>query len=89
MKLANEDVGMLTFTSEQITVPFLLPEMVILDSHQVFLIKYLSCNKIGGSPSDVHQSIFVSFSSQFSLTAGRKSGKYAQLLFVTTCWSPT
>lgn len=28
MKLANEDVGMLTFTSEQITVPFLLPEMV-------------------------------------------------------------
>ncbi|KAJ6683959.1 hypothetical protein OIU85_007634 [Salix viminalis] len=28
MKLANEDVSMLTFTSEQITVPFLLPEMV-------------------------------------------------------------
>ncbi|KAF8399550.1 hypothetical protein HHK36_015417 [Tetracentron sinense] len=28
MKLANEDVGMLAFTSEQITVPFLLPEMV-------------------------------------------------------------
>ncbi|XP_042517215.1 probable ubiquitin conjugation factor E4 [Macadamia integrifolia] len=28
MKLANEDVGMLEFTSEQITVPFLLPEMV-------------------------------------------------------------
>ncbi|OVA12138.1 U box domain [Macleaya cordata] len=28
MKLAMEDVGMLAFTSEQITVPFLLPEMV-------------------------------------------------------------
>ncbi|KAL8172346.1 hypothetical protein V2J09_024150 [Rumex salicifolius] len=28
MKLANEDVSLLTFTSEQITVPFLLPEMV-------------------------------------------------------------
>lgn len=28
MKLANEDVSMLSFTSEQITVPFLLPEMV-------------------------------------------------------------
>lgn len=30
MKLANEDVSMLTFTSEQITAPFLLPEMVVL-----------------------------------------------------------
>lgn len=29
MKLANEDVSMLAFTSEQITAPFLLPEMVI------------------------------------------------------------
>jgi ubiquitin conjugation factor E4 B len=29
MKLANEDVGMLAFTSEQIPVPFLIPEMVI------------------------------------------------------------
>ncbi|KAI3897369.1 hypothetical protein MKX03_021964 [Papaver bracteatum] len=28
MRLAMEDVGMLAFTSEQITVPFLLPEMV-------------------------------------------------------------
>ncbi|KAL5805653.1 hypothetical protein ACOSQ4_028386 [Xanthoceras sorbifolium] len=28
MKLANEDVSMLAFTSEQIVVPFLLPEMV-------------------------------------------------------------
>ncbi|XP_022144478.1 probable ubiquitin conjugation factor E4 [Momordica charantia] len=28
MKLANEDVSMLEFTSEQITAPFLLPEMV-------------------------------------------------------------
>ncbi|KAF3783761.1 putative ubiquitin conjugation factor E4 [Nymphaea thermarum] len=28
MKLANEDLGMLAFTSEQITAPFLLPEMV-------------------------------------------------------------
>ncbi|KAL5987810.1 E3 ubiquitin-protein ligase pub1 [Asimina triloba] len=28
MKLANEDVGMLVFTSEQISAPFLLPEMV-------------------------------------------------------------
>ncbi|KAF6171741.1 hypothetical protein GIB67_007262 [Kingdonia uniflora] len=28
MKLANEDVGMLAFTSEEIFVPFLLPEMV-------------------------------------------------------------
>ncbi|XP_043723166.1 probable ubiquitin conjugation factor E4 [Telopea speciosissima] len=28
MKLANEDVGMLEFSSEQITAPFLLPEMV-------------------------------------------------------------
>lgn len=29
MKLANEDVSMLAFTSEQITAPFLLPEMVV------------------------------------------------------------
>jgi len=29
MKLANEDVSMLAFTTEQITAPFLLPEMVI------------------------------------------------------------
>ncbi|XP_011010651.1 PREDICTED: probable ubiquitin conjugation factor E4 [Populus euphratica] len=28
MKLANEDLSMLTFTSKQITAPFLLPEMV-------------------------------------------------------------
>ncbi|XP_057971394.1 probable ubiquitin conjugation factor E4 [Malania oleifera] len=28
LKLANEDVSMLAFTSEQITAPFLLPEMV-------------------------------------------------------------
>ena len=28
MKMANQDVGLLAFTSEQITVPFLLPEMV-------------------------------------------------------------
>ena len=28
MKLANEDVTMLAFTSEEITAPFLLPEMV-------------------------------------------------------------
>ncbi|XP_062106567.1 probable ubiquitin conjugation factor E4 isoform X2 [Humulus lupulus] len=28
MKLANEDVSMLAYTSEQITAPFLLPEMV-------------------------------------------------------------
>lgn len=28
MKLANEDVSMLAFTSEQIVAPFLLPEMV-------------------------------------------------------------
>ncbi|CAN6470133.1 unnamed protein product [Victoria cruziana] len=28
MKLANEDLGLLAFTSEQITAPFLLPEMV-------------------------------------------------------------
>ncbi|CAL9770215.1 unnamed protein product [Musa acuminata subsp. burmannicoides] len=28
MRLANEDVGMLAFTSEQIPAPFLLPEMV-------------------------------------------------------------
>ncbi|KAK8631642.1 hypothetical protein V6N13_028424 [Hibiscus sabdariffa] len=28
MKLANEHVSMLAFTSEQITSPFLLPEMV-------------------------------------------------------------
>ncbi|XP_022868548.1 probable ubiquitin conjugation factor E4 [Olea europaea var. sylvestris] len=28
MKLANEDVSLLAFTSEQISVPFLLPEMV-------------------------------------------------------------
>ncbi|XP_010258183.1 PREDICTED: probable ubiquitin conjugation factor E4 [Nelumbo nucifera] len=28
MKLANEDVGMLAFTSEEISAPFLLPEMV-------------------------------------------------------------
>ena len=29
MKLANEDVSMLAFTTEQITAPFLLPEMVL------------------------------------------------------------
>ena len=29
MKLANEDVSMLAFTTEEITAPFLLPEMVI------------------------------------------------------------
>ncbi|PIM99956.1 Ubiquitin fusion degradation protein-2 [Handroanthus impetiginosus] len=29
MKLANEDVSMLAFTSEQITAPFLLPEMIV------------------------------------------------------------
>lgn len=28
MKLANEDVSMLAFTTEQITAPFLLAEMV-------------------------------------------------------------
>ena len=28
MKLANEDVGMLAFTSEQISAPLLLPELV-------------------------------------------------------------
>lgn len=28
MKLTNEDVSMMAFTSEQITAPFLLPEMV-------------------------------------------------------------
>jgi hypothetical protein len=32
MKLANEDVGMLAFTSEQIPAPFLLPEMVLMIS---------------------------------------------------------
>lgn len=31
MKLANEDVSMLSFTAEQIPAPFLLPEMVILE----------------------------------------------------------
>jgi hypothetical protein len=51
MKLANEDVSMLAFTSEQITAPFLLPEMVLtlsiismlfmLSSHRtVFMAKY-------------------------------------------------
>ncbi|KAL0377574.1 UNVERIFIED_CONTAM: putative ubiquitin conjugation factor E4 [Sesamum radiatum] len=29
MKLANEDVSLLAFTSEQITAPFLLPEMIV------------------------------------------------------------
>jgi hypothetical protein len=33
MKLANEDVGMLAFTSEQIPAPLLLPEMVLLWNH--------------------------------------------------------
>lgn len=28
MTLANEDVGMLAYTSDEITSPFLLPEMV-------------------------------------------------------------
>lgn len=37
MKLANEDVSMLAFTSEQITAPFLLPEMVI------FLFPTIAC----------------------------------------------
>lgn len=37
MKLANEDVTMLAFTSEQITAPFLLPEMV---SFQIWFIDF-------------------------------------------------
>ena len=36
MKLATEDVNMLAFTSEQISSPFLLPEMVI--SFEFFIL---------------------------------------------------
>lgn len=41
MKLANEDVSMLAFTSEQITAPFLLPEMVSI-GHLHFSSLYVS-----------------------------------------------
>jgi len=44
MKLANEDVSMLTFTSEQITAPFLLPEMV--GFIYTFKPPYLCCNHL-------------------------------------------
>ncbi|CAK7323007.1 unnamed protein product [Dovyalis caffra] len=44
MKLANEDVSMLTFTSEQITAPFLLPEMV--GYIYAFDLPYLCCNRL-------------------------------------------
>ncbi|KAI4321343.1 hypothetical protein MLD38_034738 [Melastoma candidum] len=42
MKLANEDVSMLAFTSEQITAPFLLPEMV--ERVASMLNYFLLCN---------------------------------------------
>lgn len=42
MKLANEDVSMMAFTSEQITAPFLLPEMVGL----VFVVDCSTCNEM-------------------------------------------
>lgn len=80
MKLANEDVGMLAFTSEQITAPFLLPEMVTLDFYHAFLIQCLTllCNEIGGRPSHValvkyiyiYIFFFISLSYEFLLTAG-------------------
>ncbi|KAG1366813.1 hypothetical protein COCNU_13G006030 [Cocos nucifera] len=35
MKLANEDVGMLAFTSEQIPAPFLLPEMLFASTADI------------------------------------------------------
>lgn len=41
MKLANEDVSMLAFTSEQITAPFLLPEMVFFLSFQPWHVIHL------------------------------------------------
>lgn len=48
MKLANEDVSMLAFTSEQITVPFLLPEMV---SYFFWLIVLLIKGLVLSSPN--------------------------------------
>ena len=39
MRLANEGVNMLAFTSEQISAPFLLPEMVII-------LKLVTCHVI-------------------------------------------
>lgn len=41
MKLANEDVSMLAFTSEQITAPFLLPEMVFFLFFKPWLVMSL------------------------------------------------
>ena len=43
MKLANEDVTMLAFTSEQITAPFLLPEMVMNFVFTTPLSEFLVC----------------------------------------------
>jgi hypothetical protein len=40
MRLANEDVGMLAFTSEQIPAPFLLPEMVRSLNHILVSVFY-------------------------------------------------
>ncbi|XWS32925.1 hypothetical protein CRYUN_Cryun22dG0032500 [Craigia yunnanensis] len=44
MKLANEDVSMLAFTSEQITAPFLLPEMV---ERVVSMLNYFLLQLVG------------------------------------------
>lgn len=66
MKLANEDVSMLAFTSEQITAPFLLPEMV-LSKHtfNMFSLHF-----------PFQFSAFGNFPFQFFLT-GRKGGQHA------------
>lgn len=52
MKLANEDVSMLAFTSEQIVAPFLLPEMVpffffFLFSFLIFILLGLAFFSLG------------------------------------------
>ncbi|KAL3525885.1 hypothetical protein ACH5RR_014257 [Cinchona calisaya] len=44
MKLANEDMNMLAFTSEQITAPFLLPEMV---ERVVSMLNYFLLRLVG------------------------------------------
>ncbi|KAF2283608.1 hypothetical protein GH714_012184 [Hevea brasiliensis] len=47
MKLANEDMSMLAFTSEQITAPFLLPEMVerVASMLNYFLLKLVGLQR--------------------------------------------
>jgi hypothetical protein len=75
MKLANEDVGMLAFMSEQILAPLLLPEIVLLWNH---ILNYTLHNHQLMS----NEMIFILF---------RWKGwraEHVKLLPLATCWSP-